>query len=227
LAIAKQNSRLKLLQSLVLLLLIALTLKVVYGIVAEYRSYFPADFNSAFLGGRRPHFKGLYRVAFYAHIIVGPWTLLVGMALMFSGFKRRFQLAHRLAGRSQIALILLVLTPSGLVMSTQAFTGAFAGWGFAMLSVSTGATAIVAVHFARKRKFVLHQLWATRCFILLWSPILLRLLTGVAFVTNVESPVTYQATAWLSWLLPITIFEIWRLVKTNRATTNRKSTVTR
>ena len=73
-----------------------LFLKVLLAILYEYRWYFPADFDSsAFLSGRRYTFVGIYRVAFYAHIISGPLAILLGCALMFSGGKARYRKRHR------------------------------------------------------------------------------------------------------------------------------------
>ena len=59
-----------------------LVMKVTVGIVLNYGSYFPPDFSSDFLLGRESYFFGNYRWAFYAHIVVGPLTLLAGLFLV-------------------------------------------------------------------------------------------------------------------------------------------------
>ena len=52
--------------------------KVLLEILYEYRWYFPANFEAAFLIGRQDSFVGLYRAAFYAHVISGPLAILLG-----------------------------------------------------------------------------------------------------------------------------------------------------
>ena len=69
--------------------------------------------------------------------------------------------------------------------------------------VSVCLTAYLAIN----RRFESHFCWAWRSGILLCSPILLRLGTGLFYVTGVESLNTYRFLAWGSWLLPLLIHE--------------------
>ena len=55
---------------------VAISVKVFVLLLADYRWYFPPDFeNSPFLAGRRFSFDGLQRVAFYTHLVAGPISL--------------------------------------------------------------------------------------------------------------------------------------------------------
>lgn len=185
-------------------------LKVLVEILYEYRWYFPADFDaSAFLIGRRDTFFGVYRAAFYAHILGGPTVVILGLFLMFSGGRSRFARLHRRIGRILMLIVLAIVVPSGLAMAFQATAGPIAGFGFASLSIATAASAAAALHFARKARFRSHQKWATRCFILLCSPLLLRLISGAAIVMQLESDWFYRLNAWLSWLVPLAVCEAW------------------
>ena len=116
-------------------LAILLAARVLFSIVLTYRDYFPADFNSAFLAGRQDHFHGFYQAAFYLHLFVGPLTLVFAYALQFSGSLMRRLNLHRPLGKLQVTLIVLILAPTGIIMSTQANAGPIAGWGFAALSL--------------------------------------------------------------------------------------------
>lgn len=194
----------------------ALFVRVLFGILWEYQWYFPADFEaSAFLTGRRQTFVGIYRWAFYAHIISGPLVLIFGTVLMLSGGRSRFFRAHRYLGRLQMLLVLGVLTPTGLVMSREALTGPIAGFGFAALSMATAVCACAAAFNARARKFHAHQRWATRLLILLVSPLLLRIVSGVLIVTEFEPDWAYRLNTWLSWLVPWGIYEMLLPRRTN------------
>ena len=198
------------LRRLLHLLLIALAGRVLYQILAEYGSYFPADFESAFLTGREGFFNGHYRVSFYSHIVSGPIVLVLGFCLMFSGLRGRFRRTHRYLGWIHVVLVAGVVAPTGFVMAMHAYTGPAAGLGFALQSLATATSAIATAWFARNKQFPAHRLWATRCFILLCSPLLLRLMSGAVIVAGVESEFTYRLSAWTSWIVALTIHESWR-----------------
>lgn len=190
--------------------------KVFLSILYQYRWYFPADFSSEFLSGRRDSFHGAYRVAFYAHIISGPLALMFGLFLIISGRRLRRHNIHRWAGRVQAVVVLLVVVPSGLVMACQAFAGPIAGAGLAALSIGTAVCVTVAIHRACKKQFQSHQRWAMRCFILLCSPLLLRLISGIVMVMQLEPNASYRLNAWFSWLIPLIIYEVWWRHSANR-----------
>lgn len=213
-------NRLSRLRNIIAVLAIMLFIKVFAFLLIEYRWYFPADFDSsAFLSGRQQTFVGFYRVAFYAHITSGPIGLLLGTMLLFSGGKGRFATLHRFAGRIHIFVVVAILAPSGCIMASQAFAGPTAGLGFAALSLGTAASAIIAVRFARTGRIQIHQRWATRCYIFLLSPLILRIAAGVAHAVQMESDLFYQLNAWLSWAVPLIMYEAW----TQRKLTNRSA----
>ena len=187
-----------------------LVAKVLLSMLAEYRWYFPANFEAAFLIGRHDYFAGVYAVAFYAHIISGPLTIVLGALLLWSGLRARFPRWHRWAGRGQMLLIVLVLVPSGVVMARHALTGPIAGTGFALHAVATATCAVAAAYTAFAGRWMTHQHWANRCLLLLLAPLLFRLVSGALIVTQAESEWAYRLNAWLSWLVPLLLYEAWR-----------------
>lgn len=197
-------------------LLLLLFVRVMYLIVYEYHRYFPADFAEGFLVDREGYFWGVYSTAFYLHIAVGPVVLLIAVFLMLSGtgnkYLQRFAHWHRTLGKLQFVLVVFLLTPTGIVMSTRANTGAIAGAAFCLLSVATAFAMIAAVWHVRQGDLASHRLWATRCFLLLCSPLLLRLMQGAVITLGYDSQTTYPYSAWISWTVPLMIFEINRLI---------------
>ncbi|TWT94378.1 DUF2306 domain-containing protein [Neorhodopirellula pilleata] len=196
------------------LAVMALAVKVWVSILTEYPLYFPADFSAAFLIGREEVFDGLYRFAFYSHIVVGPIALILAAWLLFGGQKltrrrstTRARQSHRRVGRVQAILVLGILVPSGLVMAWDAHTGPIAGWGFGSLSIATAATMLMAIRKAISGDFEAHRLWATRCFLCLVSPLILRVSMGVSITLAFESETFYQFNAWASWMIPLAIYE--------------------
>lgn len=203
------SDRLRRLRTITMVVAALLLAKVLLAILYEYRWYFPANFDSSFLIGRRPTFLGAYRVAFYSHIVGGPVTVLLGAFLMASGGRPRWRRLHRIAGRMQILIVLVVLTPSGLVMASQAYTGAIAAVGFATHSLATAGCATAALSQIRAGDIASHRRWACRCFVLLCAPLLLRVISGATIVLEVDSDWTYRVTVWLCWLVPLAIHEAW------------------
>jgi hypothetical protein len=185
-----------------------LALKVLVTIVWEYQRYFPADFESAFLSGKRAFFHGGYRFAFYAHILVGPATIVLAAILLHSGFRQSYQYLHRSVGRIQAAFVLLVLVPSGLVMSVKAYAGPIASAGFATLSLATAVTMVLAIDRARRGLLLSHRRWAVRTAILLTSPLFSRVIAGAAITMNLETETFYWINAWVSWLVPLVGYEM-------------------
>lgn len=209
-------SRLSTLRRIAVAAVTLLLLKVLVTILIEYRRYFPADFDSAFLTGREKTFFGLYATAFYVHILTGPLTVVLAALLMWSGGKKPLRALHRWMGRVLMLLVLSALVPSGLIMSRQALAGPVAGWGLAALSLATGFSATATMFYARAKRFMPHQRWAIRCFILLISPLLLRLVSGGLSVMQWETPLAYCLNAWCSWLLPLVMHEAWWRVSSGR-----------
>ncbi|MFM8292442.1 MAG: DUF2306 domain-containing protein [Planctomycetia bacterium] len=194
---------------------------VLTGILRNYPRYLPPDFASDFLLGRGAYFFGGYRWAFYAHVAAGPVTLLLGLALMSVALRRRLPAWHRALGRVQVAIVLLLLVPSGLWMSAYADTGVVAGLGFATLAVATAGCVICGWRAAVRRRFAIHEAWMTRVFVLLCSAVVLRLVAGLAFLARLDADWLYPASAWGSWLLPLAACEAWRLTRRDRSSGRR------
>jgi len=194
-------------------------LEMVWSILVIYRGYFPADFTTDFLQGRQAYFFDSYQYAFYPHIIAGPFTLVFGLLLMSNRFRQFSPNWHRTIGKLQIALVLLVLAPTGFWMAWYAQIGFLGQLGFALLAIVTAATAWFGWQTAMQRKFALHRKWMTRNYVILCSAVVTRLLGGFFLVTGIYGDWTYYLTAWGSWLVPIVIFEF---VSTSRIATFRR-----
>lgn len=185
-----------------------LSLKVFLALLWQYRWYFPADFDaSPFLSGRRYSFDTGYRLAFYFHLVSSPLALLLGTALLATGGKRQWQRLHHGLGRCQFLLVLALVVPSGLVMSFRAYGGWISAAGFVTQSCFTAIAVSMAAWMAIRGRIGSHRQWAIRLYLVLWSPLLLRMIAGLTIVTGMESEFTYRLNAWLSWLIPLTFYE--------------------
>ncbi len=190
-------------------LTVILIAKVTYQILSNYPDYFPPNFDAAFLLGRKEHFQGLYRLAFYSHILASPISLLGGLILINERFRRRFPSMHRTIGKYQICLVTFLVVPSGLWMSQYAITDLVAGLGFASLAIATGVCTIWGWRLAVRRRFDLHRRWMMRSFLLLCSAVFLRLVASAATIWNWDARWLYPFSAWMTWIVPLVIFEVW------------------
>jgi hypothetical protein len=211
--------RYRILTTILRWLAVVLILRVLVGILANYPDYFPPNFDSLFLQGRAATFTGAYRAAFYVHIFSGPIVLFNGLVLLSDYVRRRFSGWHRWLGRVQVTVLLLFVLPSSMVMSRHAFGGWPAGLSFFLLSAVSASCAIVGVIYALRRRYDRHRRWMTRCYILICSAVILRMISGAASLVEVQSPENaYICAAWASWLIPLMAFEfVERFPRASRA----------
>lgn len=189
-------------------LIVLLIFKVTASVVLNYTNYLPPNFNSDFLRGRDEYFWAGYHQAFYAHIATGPVSLVLGTILISEKFRRRFPKWHRYLGRIQGMCVLLVVVPSGLWMAFYAAAGPVATVGFVILAVLTGLTVALGWRAAVNRRFADHRRWMWRCYLLLCSAVVLRLIGGLGTVLEVGAPWFDPLAGWLSWVLPLAAFEV-------------------
>lgn len=203
-----QRLALKQSRTILVLAICVLILKVTAVVVMNYHDYLPPNFDSDFLQDRGDYFWDGYHFAFYTHIAAGPWTLIVGMILLSDGFRKRYPAWHRYLGRTQAAIVLLMIVPSGIWMAMYAETGTVAGAGFGSLAVATGLCVYRGWRMAVTRKFAEHRRWMLRCYILLCSAVVLRLTAGLFIVTDIDGAWIYPMSAWVSWLVPLVVLEL-------------------
>jgi hypothetical protein len=181
--------------------------KVTFSILFDYRHYIPPDFHSDFLRGREGYFWGAYGWAFYAHLLAGPPSLLLGTLLVSKRIRRFAPHWHRRMGRLQTATVLLLLVPSGLWMARYAESGAAASAGLGLLAIATATCVTLGWRSACKRQFADHGRWMWRTLVLLCSAVVIRLIGGLATVLQVDAAWLYPLSTWLSWLVPLIVLE--------------------
>jgi hypothetical protein len=196
-------------ERLLVLLACALVLKTVAKTVLDYQHYFPADFNFDFLRGREPYFRGVYWWAFYTHILSGPVALLLGLILVVERSRPRFPAWHRRLGWLQVGCVLLLVTPSGLWMAYYAAAGPVAAVSLAALAIATAVCVVLGARSAMMRKFAAHRIWMWRCYVLLCSAVVLRVIGGLSTVMGAEAAWVDPLATWMSWLAPLSAFELY------------------
>ena len=184
-----------------------LVIKVTIAVVLKYSDYLPPNFNSDFLRGREEYFTGSYQWAFYPHIASGPVSLILGLILISDRFRMRFPKWHRYLGRIQAVCVLFIVAPSGLWMARYAAAGPIAVVGFGGLAVATGLSVALGWRAAVKRRFLVHRRWMWRCFLMLCSAVVIRVIGGLATVTDADAEWIDPVAAWACWVVPLMVFE--------------------
>ncbi|QDU57807.1 DUF2306 domain-containing protein [Aeoliella mucimassa] len=177
------------------------------GILANYPDYLPPNFHAVFLLGRQGYFFGIYQWAFYAHLIAGPVTLVLGTLLMSETLRSRWPKGHRTMGQVQVAAVLLLLCPSGLVMSYWAMSGVIAAVGLATLAMLTAVSILLGWRAAVAGRMDAHRRWMLRTFALLASSIVLRLIAGTTEWLQLQG--NYPLSVWVSWIAPLVVVELY------------------
>lgn len=207
-------------------LAVALVARVLVTILSNYPDYFPPDFASLFLQGREATFAGVYRVAFYTHILSAPLVLAAGPVLLSESVRRRFGRMHRVLGRVHVGVLLALVLPSAVVMSRHSFGGWPAGVSFVSLAAATAGCTLAGVATARRRRFDRHRRWMLRSYVLICSAVALRLISGAAGLVGVPSPeAAYVVAAWCSWLVPLAALELAQQVPARRPRAARPAPV--
>lgn len=162
------------------------------------------------------HFKteevlanGVYRAAFYGHVIFGPIALMAGPFQFLPKFRNRNLKAHRLIGFVYIVACLLSGL-AGLAAAQWTMGGVPAELGFSLLAIGWLYTTTKAWQNIRRKNVAGHQQWMLRSYALTLSAVTLRLwspLLGVFFgLSFLEA---YPIVAWLCWVPNIVVIEWW------------------
>ena len=185
-----------------------LVAKVVVTVALSLKDYLAPNFEDGFLQGRDGYFfREGYRYPFYVHIVSGPVSLILGSFLISQSLRRTRW--HRAIGKAQIAVVLLLVVPSGLWMAWYSAGGPIAASGFAALALATGLSCWMGWQHAIRKQFTTHQLWMLRCFVLLCSAVVLRMMGGLATIAGWSGEWSYPFSAWACWIIPLAILELF------------------
>ncbi len=117
-----------------------------------------------------------------------PVSLILGLILIGEWSPEPIPEMASLSARLQVACVLLLVTPSGLWMAYYAAAGPIAAVGLAVLAITTAICVSLGARSAVTRRFADHRRWMWRCYLLLCSAVVLRLIGGLATVTGVAAP---------------------------------------
>jgi hypothetical protein len=154
------------------------------------------------------HYVDFPAFALLVHMVAGPLSLAL-VPLQFWGRMRSWApMVHRWAGR--IYVVAAMLGAVSILMLLPQFRGSvWAGTGMAVNAVLWLLTTGRALWLARARRFGQHRRWMLRSAACTCSAISLRLIMAPLIALGWEVTETYVITAWASWMVSLTLVEIY------------------
>ncbi|CAN5301441.1 hypothetical protein BH09SUM1_BH09SUM1_10830 [soil metagenome] len=179
-----------------------------------------------YLNGDTSLFDPIFRPKYEAHLAVvlthgisAVIVLLVGPWQFFPGFRARFPLWHRLAGRVYL-LGVLVGAISGFRMGLMAYGGTAARVSFCLLATLWLATGGIALAMILRRNVAAHRRWMVRNFALTFAAVMLRVYLNLGQRAGLDYTVIYPVVTWMAWIPNIVAVELWMRLN-NRGAQNR------
>lgn len=172
--------------------------------------YIPVDYTVAFLNVKVEAIQLThYKVAFFSHVYTSIFVLILGSLQFSTWIRSRFAQLHRMLGSLYIALVLLVSSPSGLIMAIYANGGKSAQLSFSLQAILWFLVTALAFYYAKEKKWTRHSNFMLRSYALTLSAITLRLLKWV-IANFLEWPPmdTYRLVSWLGWLVNLAVIEV-------------------
>lgn len=186
--------------AIVLMVLVAWCLDFLLSVFEKYRHVDPGTYTMFW--SRRGWL--------WTHLAGGSMAILLGLVQLLTQWPRAFDRVHRWTGRAYLLSILVASTGAAGLIATSpaplAIRMAFAATALAWLT--TSLLGLVAI---RRRQVQVHRRWMIRAWLVTLAPITFRLLIRTPdIMTLAEPPDVIAALLWLSWMLPLLLFELGR-----------------
>ena len=158
----------------------------------------------------QPEMQATFRafsLAIYAHVFGAILALALGPFQFSRTLRTRRPALHRWCGRLYLGVGILVGGLAGLFMSTHAFGGPVARWGFAGLALAWLYTGVRAYLAIRSGNVAAHQRWMVRNFALTFAAVTLRLYLPASALLGIPFESAYPVVAWLCWVPNLLVAE--------------------
>lgn len=172
--------------------------------------YIPINYEVAFLNLKQEEIQlPYYKLAFFSHVYTSMIVIVLGLTQFSKTIRKQFSFIHKLNGKGYILLILLIASPSGLIMAFHANGGLVSQISFSILSILWFVFTLKAFLYIKKRNYRKHRDFMIRSYALTLSAISLRLFKyGIVFFFELPPMDTYKIVSVLGWTLNLGIAEL-------------------
>lgn len=169
--------------------------------------YIPYSLEAAFLALKTDEIKlSYYRVSFFTHVYTSLFVLIIGFIQFSKPLRKTLPKVHRFAGKTYIALILLLAAPSGLIMGIHGNGGFYSQVSFCIQAILWFVFTWLAYSSIKKGKTSLHRNYTMLSFSLTLSAISLRLFKWlIVGIWSLPPMDTYKIVVWIGWLFNLAI----------------------
>lgn len=149
-------------------------------------------------------------VGIYTHAFAALVALVLGPFQFSAGLRQKHPVIHRACGRVYLGVGVLVGGLAGLYMSSFAFGGSLAKFGFAALAIGWLFTGIRAYLAILRGAINDHRRWMLRNLSLTLAAVTLRIYLPSSMALGIDFTLAYPIIAWLCWLPNLLVAE-WLL----------------
>ncbi|QXP59516.1 DUF2306 domain-containing protein [Olleya sp. HaHaR_3_96] len=172
--------------------------------------YIPIDYKVAFLNLKQKEIQLLhYKIAFFSHVYSSLLIIILGLTQFSKTIRQRFGFIHKLSGKLYVLLVLLIASPSGLIMAYYANGGYIGQVSFAILSILWFVFTLQGFQYIKKGNYQKHKHFMIRSYALTLSAISLRLFKfGIVTLFELPPMDTYKIVSVLGWTVNLVIAEV-------------------
>lgn len=135
--------------------------------------------------------------------------ILFSSILIFGKIENSWPEIHKKIGKTTIFLSIIILIPTGYILSFLNTSGEKASVLFTILTTLCLITLVNGWRKIRSGDQMSHHIWMKRYYILLTSAIWLRINMFIAFVFFTPNQDIYFYCALLSWVPQLIVYEFW------------------
>ena len=172
--------------------------------------YIPVNYNVAFLNLKQEEIQlSYYKIAFFSHVYSSILIIILGLTQFSKTIRQQFKSVHKLSGKLYVLLILVIASPSGLIMAYHANGGLIGQVSFIVLSMLWFVFTLQGFRYIKKGNYQKHKNFMIRSYALTLSAISLRLFKfGIVTVLELPPMDTYKIVSVLGWGINLIIAEL-------------------
>ncbi len=144
----------------------------------------------------------------FPHVVSGLIAILIGPLQFWSGMRRKYLQAHRIAGRVYVATV-LTGSVAALGLAVTIDHGSAYSLGLAGLAVAWVTTTAMAFVAIRIKNIEQHKQWMIRSYVVTFAFVTFRLLDEVLGRRHILSDDERgKLLAWSCWAIPLLFAEV-------------------
>jgi len=177
-------------------------------------TFLEVNHNEGLMSNKTPKLLAntFWSVAFYTHISLGGFSLLIGWSLFLKKFRAKKLHLHRLIGKIYIIAVLLS-SISGFYVAYHATGGIFAKLGFTGMSIAWFVCTYVAYKSIRNKKIQQHERWMIRSYAVTFTGVTFRLWMPFLIIAfQLDFLEAYPIASWASWMANLVVAQ-WLIRK--------------